>query len=141
MAEVKSFLGTGWGFPPTFDKKNKAVVMVSDEEDIRQSLFILMSTMLGERVTNPSYGSNIHSYIFDPVDGIFEFMLRREIERSVLYFEPRITLNEVEFDKTQAIDGIILITLHYTVRKINVRSNIVYPFYKLEGTLIDEDKI
>lgn len=141
MAEIKSFLGTGWGFPPTFDKKSKAVVMVSDEEDIRQSLYILMSTMLGERVTNPSYGSNIYSYIFDPVDGTFEFMLRREIERSVLYFEPRITLNEVEFDKTQAIDGIILITLHYTVRKINVRSNIVYPFYKLEGTLIDDDQI
>ena len=34
----KSFLGIGWGFPPNFRKDSGDITMVSDEEDIRQSL-------------------------------------------------------------------------------------------------------
>ena len=36
----KSFLGKGWSFPPTFDKKSGEIEMVSMELDIEQSLQI-----------------------------------------------------------------------------------------------------
>jgi hypothetical protein len=39
MNQNVSFLGTGWNFPPEFSKRGN-VIMVSAEEDIRQSLFI-----------------------------------------------------------------------------------------------------
>jgi hypothetical protein len=43
----KDFLGTGWSFPPTFSRHDHAVDMVSNDLDIRESLWILFSTALG----------------------------------------------------------------------------------------------
>jgi hypothetical protein len=34
MDEVKSFLGTGWSFPPVFNKTDHSVSMVSEIDDI-----------------------------------------------------------------------------------------------------------
>src|ERR1051325_7087018 len=54
-----SFLGTGWSFPPTFARAMLDVVMVSDDVDIQQSLWILFSTVLGERIMLPQYGTQL----------------------------------------------------------------------------------
>ena len=42
MSVEKSFLGTGWSFPPTFHIESKGVQMVSDEVDIKQSIEIFL---------------------------------------------------------------------------------------------------
>ena len=42
------FLGKGWNFPPTLTENG--VKMVSYEEDIQQSLYVLLSTSSSERV-------------------------------------------------------------------------------------------
>ena len=141
MASKKSFLGTGWSFPPTFEKELKSVSMVSDELDIIQSLRLILSTRPGERLTNPEFGCAIHEYVFDPINPTTKYLLKDSIEKAILYFEPRITLNQVIIESDRELEGIVDIKLEYTVRKINVRSNIVFPFYKLEGTLVDEDNI
>ena len=36
-----------------------------------------------------------------------------------------------------SVDGILRIEIDFTIRTINTRSNIVYPFYILEGTNVD----
>jgi len=59
MDKIKSFLGTGWSFPPEFDPVSGSVVLVSNEKDIGESLDILLSTSLGERVMQPRYGCNL----------------------------------------------------------------------------------
>ena len=60
MAEKqdKRFLGTGWAFPPEFHRygEQAGVKLVSEEEDIRESLGILLSTRPGERIMQPGYG-------------------------------------------------------------------------------------
>ena len=48
MALDKSFLGTGWGFPPQFSPHNKSIILVTEDQDIQQSLRILFSTSPGE---------------------------------------------------------------------------------------------
>ncbi|MGK0365692.1 MAG: phage baseplate assembly protein W [Saprospiraceae bacterium] len=138
MNEIKSFLGKGWSFPVEFSGKTKKVVMVSDEEDIAQSLFLLLSTMPGERVTNPHYGCRLHNMTFENIDSSVEYQMRDAIRTSVLFFEPRISLDEIKIDTGRELDGIVYITLFYTIRKVNIRSNIVYPFYLLEGSLVDD---
>ncbi len=68
MDTNKAHLGTGWSFPPAFDKGSNTAVMVSAEKDIEQSLEILLSTSLGERVMQPDYGCNLKDYQFESVD-------------------------------------------------------------------------
>ena len=49
MSIDNSFLGTGWSFPPEFNKRG-SVKTVSADDDIRESLHILLATKPGERV-------------------------------------------------------------------------------------------
>jgi len=135
-SKFKTFLGTGWSFPPVFNRNELQVEMVSDEEDIKQSLMLLLSTYPGERITNLRYGCRIHQLTFDSVTQNMLDEIRQAIELAVLYFEPRITLLKINIDTKSAIEGVIYIELVYLIRRVNIRSNIVYPFYKLEGTNI-----
>lgn len=132
----KSFLGTGWGFPPEFNKNSKSVRMVSSEEDIDESLRILMATKPQERIMQPAYGCGLKSLIFENINESTLTLMKDAIQRAVLFFEPRIDLEEIEIDEERADEGVLYIKLIYTVRTTNSRSNLVYPFYFLEGTNI-----
>ncbi len=136
--EDKSFLGRGWSFPPEFRKGAYPTVMVKEEDDIRQSLSILMETTPGERVHRYDFGSGIKQFVFEQMSLTNQTLLRDTIENAVLLFEPRITLNEVRFNLSEAPEGVMYIEMDYTVRHTNRRSNMVFPFYLREGTDIAE---
>lgn len=128
-----AFLGKGWSFPPTLTEGG--VDMVECEEDIRQSLCILLSTSPGERVNRYDYGCPLRKYTFEVMDTEIVTQMRNDITRAILLFEPRITLEEVSFEKREE-EGVLLIKLVYTIVRTNNRSNMVYPFYFNEGTSI-----
>lgn len=139
MAEIdKDFLGVGWSFPPEFHKQTNAfgVKMVSAEEDIAESLRILLSTVPGERIMQPTYGCGLHAMVFESINESTITELKDIIERSVLFFEPRITLESIDIDTDESLEGSLKIQLNYIVRTTNTRSNIVYPFYYLEGSQV-----
>ena len=132
------FLGRGWSFPPTFKHTNKTVEMVEDEQDIAQSLRILLSTIPGERLMKPEYGCDLHSMVFAQIDSHTEQAIIEMISNAILLYEPRITLHDVLIDSEEMLEGKLMVTLDYTIRKVNVRRNIVYPFYLSEGTNITD---
>ena len=130
----KSFLGTGWKFPPSFDIERKEVAMVSDEQDIEESLVIILNTSVGERIMRPDFGSKLNESVFDVINGITMEVLKDSIQSAILNFEPRVTLNDVLFNLEKEHEGVLEIELVYTIRSINIRTNIVFPFYFKEGT-------
>ena len=130
----KSFLGSGWSFPPEFNKYSKAVQMVSAEDDIRESLRILLSTTPGERVMQHAYGCRLNTLVFEPITESTITEIKDVIERAVLFFEPRITLENIRVNTEKANEGLIQVQLDYKIRTTNSRSNMVYPFYFKEGT-------
>ena len=132
----KSFLGKGWSFHPTFDKKLGDVKMVTMEEDIRQSLEIYFSTKLGERIMRNDYGCFLHSQVFELANESLIQGLSKELERSINEFEPRILITEITASKAESTEGLIEINIAYEIRATNNRSNIVFPFYLNEGTSI-----
>lgn len=136
METDKSFLGRGWGFPPEFDGGSGGIRMVAGEEDIAESLRILMDTSPGERVMQPAYGCGLRALVFENITESALAVVKDMIRRAILFFEPRISLENIETDASQAADGVLVLTLVYTIRTTNTRSNMVYPFYFLEGTNI-----
>jgi len=132
MVDSTSFLGTGWGFPPTFEIKRKSVVMVSDVEDICQSLKILLNTRLGERVMQPSYGASLKDQVFEPMNASIVTFIDDLVRTAIIYHEPRIEVNEVSVTPEQ-IEGILRISIDFTVRTTNTRFNIVFPFFLAES--------
>ena len=133
MEAKKSFLGTGWSFPPAFIKKPCQVLMVSDEEDIEQSLKILLSTRHGERIMQPEYGCNLDVLLFEPVTTSLITFVKDLIEKAVLYHEPRIDLKRTDIKTDRIMEGLLLIELDYVIRSTNSRYNLVYPFYLNEA--------
>jgi len=130
----KGFLGLGWRFPPEFNRYEKSVSMVSEEEDIREALRILIFTVPGERIFHPAYGCGLKRMVFEHINESAVTEIKDVIERAVLFFEPRITLNTVEVDAENMLEGQLKIQLSYTIRTTNSRSNMVFPFYYREGT-------
>lgn len=134
MNHKRTFLGIGWKFPPEFDRKSKSVTLVSEEQDIRESLFILLSTAPGERVMQPEYGCDLSILNFESIHEGLINQAKEIIHSAVLHFEPRVFLDEVSVSSKNLYEGILEISLDYRIRKTNKRNNIVYPYYLLEGT-------
>jgi uncharacterized protein len=135
MEEFQSFLGTGWSFPPEFSKVRNGVKMISDEEDIRNSLEVLLSTRIGERIMHPGYGCNLDEMMFEPLTLSLQTYIRDLVFTSIFYYEPRIHPEDVKLTSA-AEEGLILVEVTYVIRSTNTRHNIVYPFYLQEGTLV-----
>lgn len=132
----KRFLGVGWGFPPEFHKHAgiTAVKLVAEEEDIQESLAILLATRPGERIMQPGYGCGLHDMVFETINETTITEIRDVIERAILFYESRIDLKAIEVGTENVYEGRIDIQLTYTIRKTNTRSNLVYPFYFIEGS-------
>lgn len=132
----KSFLGTGWGFPPTFSNQSATVETVSEEEDIHQSLHILLSTQLKERVMRSDYGCDLSTLMYESITVTLLTKIKGIVKNAILQYEPRIDLLEVEFYTENTENGIIKIEIVYRIRATNSRKNFVYPYYLQEGTFV-----
>lgn len=137
MKPPKTFLGVGWKFPPTFDKKTNSVEMITDEGDIHQSLQILLSTRPRERVMMPDFGCDLNILAFENIDPNTLGEARSLVESAILNYEPRINIEEVVIEP-DPLNGIIHIKLDYTIRKTNSRTNVVFPYYLTEGTELEK---
>ncbi|AQT61104.1 GPW/gp25 family protein [Cellvibrio sp. PSBB023] len=128
----KSFLGTGWSFPPTFT--SKGLVTVSAEQDIRESLLILLSTTPGERTMQPAYGCGLKAHVFDSLNESSFAVMRDLVAKAILFFEPRVTVEKIDINDEDSIEGKVLLDIVYKVRSTNNRYNLVYPFYLNEAS-------
>lgn len=129
------FIGTGWSFPPEFGKGKQGVKMSAGANDIEESLYLLLSTKVGERLMAPDFGCDLSVMLFEPLDLDLEKRIEDLIKNAILLFEARITVTGIIFSYERD-NGVILIDVQYTIRTTNTRTNIVYPFYLTEGTNI-----
>jgi uncharacterized protein len=136
--EKLSFLGTGWAFPPLFNIVDGSTEMVSDFRDIIESLHILFSVSPGERVTQLRYGCDLFNMLFEPISSSLEYLVKDLVTAAIDEFEPRIDVLEVNTDTINYMEGVVRIEITYRVRATNTRHNIVFPFYKNEGTSLPE---
>jgi phage baseplate assembly protein W len=131
-----SFLGTGWSFPPAFGPGGAEVQTVTDIDDLEQSLMILLQTRRGERVMQDDFGCDLSEFLFGEISQGLIGRMRSVIADAILHHEPRITLNGIDVAEGGTVDGLLLITIDYTVRATNSRYNMVYPFYLQEATAL-----
>lgn len=138
MVGEKSFLGRGWAFPVTFNKVLGNVNMVTDALDIKQSLEIYLKTRRGERLLRLNYGTVLQDHAFDMAGADNLNYLCERLKNDLRVYEPRIIVHHVEADDTKVHDGLVHFKVDYEIQSTNVRDNIVYPFFILEGTNIPE---
>ncbi len=133
MEHSKEFLGRGFAFPPRIDTATGKFVMAEAEEDIRQSIYIILMTRIKERAMLPEFGSRLHEYIFEVPNGDFAIRVSREIREALTRYEPRIINVDVQVDTKNVRNGVIHLNIRYVVRSTNNPNNLVFPYYLEEG--------
>lgn len=129
---AKKFLGIGWKFPVRVDNVGK-IAMSSYEEDIEESILIILGTAKGERVMRPNFGCGIHSMVFETINTTTLSLMEMNVREALTIYEPRIELIQVSIHIDDMQVGRLLVNLDYRVRSTNNRFNLVYPFYLTEG--------
>jgi hypothetical protein len=129
----KDFLGRGWAMPVALEPRTGLVASVQHEEDIRQSIRIILETSPGERVMRPNFGCGIHEMVFDALDSTAIQRIRSLVEESLRRCEARIDVMDVVVEETPSEQGRLIVEIEYRVRKTNQTGNLVFPFYFREG--------
>ena len=129
----KAFLGQGWKLPVGVDPTSGRIAMSVHEQDIRESIRIILATAPGERVMRPDFGCGIHDLVFAPMNratlGLFESRVRESITK----FEARIEILDLEIQTKEADKGKLEISMDCRIRDTNTQFNLVFPFYLTEG--------
>ena len=129
---TRDFLGTGWAHPVGTDYQGD-IELSSAEDNIRQSVRIIIGTAKGERVMRPDFGCEVHDYVFAAADPATLSMIEDAVEDALVQWEPRIDVERVEAAPDEDNPNRVLVEIDYWVRETNSSANMVYPFYLDEG--------
>lgn len=130
----KEFLGSGWSFPVTFTLGNYQLQLSKYENNIRESIDIIMKTYRGQRPFEKRFGSGMQRFFFQKMTSTLKGDIQEEVKLALLENEPRIEVIKVKVEFTDMANGLVEITIDYIYNKTNTRHNYVYPFYINEGT-------
>ena len=128
----KEFLGKGWKFPVEVDAEGQ-IAMSEHEQDIKEAIWIILSTAKGERLMRPDFGCGIHDYVFASINTTNLALIETSVREALTLWEPRIELTKVEVSTEEIDQGRLMINIDYKVRTTNNQFNLVYPFYLTEG--------
>jgi phage baseplate assembly protein W len=125
MAEI---LGSGVAFPLQVDRRG-GIALAHDETDVDQAIQLILGTAPGERPMRPEFGCGVHDFVFDTIDAGTVSRMETEIRAALDRWEPRIEVQDVDFDLSGVDRGELLINIAYRLRPTNHMRNLVYPFY------------
>jgi Bacteriophage baseplate protein W len=136
------FLGTGWNYDlrPASEGVGVAaapfdpgaqIAEASGEASVRQAIWLILGTAIGERMGRPDFGCGIHDLVFAPLSaGTIGDAIGR-VTQALVTWEPRIQVLSVDAypEDDQEPTSVLVIEIHYRIRVTNSRYNMVYPFY------------
>ena len=136
MSNDREHLGKGLRFPVSVNL-NGGVSSSQLEENVRQSIFIILGTAPGERINRPQFGCQIHDLMFAPNNPSTSARAEIYCEEAIYKFEPRIE-NVIcraltSRDEPNRLD----VRIEYMIAGKNDKRNMVFPFY-LRNTEEDE---
>jgi len=124
-------VGRGLAFPPQVDDRG-SVALTTNENEIQQAIYIILSTAPGERVIRPEFGCRIFDYIFAPANNATASAVEIEVRTALIRWEPRININKITVTPTPGANGMLLIDIDYEIKATNDRRNLVFPFYLMQ---------
>jgi phage baseplate assembly protein W len=128
----KEFLGQGWKFP-IVPGPTGALAWSASDDNVEQSLRLLVLTRIGERVMRGSFGSRLGELVFRPGSAQNLRAIEAAVQSAIAKFEPRAEVLDVTAEADAVDPTQITVALSYRVRRTNTRDNLVFPFYLVHG--------
>jgi phage baseplate assembly protein W len=96
--------------------RSGGLVMVDLEDSIRQAIYLLVTTIPGERVMRPDYGCDLYQLVFAPNDNTTAGLAIHYVKRALDRFEPRVDVVRIDAAANLDDPGQLDIALEYRVR-------------------------
>jgi phage baseplate assembly protein W len=125
---INDIMGTGFHFPLGVDGRG-GIALTRHENDIEESIRIILGTTRGERRMRPLFGCRIHELIFAGNNATTWGLVKRYVEEALGWWEPRIEVVEVRVDADPIDQSRLLIDIDYRVKPTSDKRSLVYPFY------------
>ena len=100
---------------------NADIISVKNDTAIARSIRNLVLTTPGERFFNEDLGSRVSEILFDNLDEISASAIRDEIEETIIKYEPRVKLDNVQV-KPNYDNNEFDVTITYDIIGIDVLS-------------------
>lgn len=130
----REFLGSGIAYPFSLNSEGK-FHMSSYDDQVMQSILLIIRTAKGERMMRPEFGAGLNRMVFEPNNPSTNAILEHEIKEALIKFEPRIEIVGINVKSGNENSEKVDIHLEYKVRRTDTMFNLVYPFYLERGEL------
>jgi phage baseplate assembly protein W len=126
------FRGNGWRFPIR-PEAGGGLGYVGLDDNVAQSVELLLRTAAGERLMRPEFGTTAPSLVFEADSEPNLARLEQALADALRRWEPRVEVEQVRADPALTRDGLVEVTITYRVLRTNTQRNLVFPFYLLAG--------
>jgi hypothetical protein len=127
VSRNRDFLGRGLSFPLQVNSRGE-IALVDGDQDIEQSIRIILETSPGERVMRPEFGCRVHELVFAPNNAATEGLLIHYIQEALEQWEPRIEVQDIEISTAADTGSVLLAEVKYLVKDTHDPRSIIYPF-------------
>lgn len=132
MAIRDEIIGIGWRFPILPDARGR-LCYIGGQDNIEQSLRILLLTSLRERVMRADFGTTAREQLFLPGSEKALRLLEKSISDAIRDHERRIEVLNIRAESDPRDRTHVTVGIDYEVRASYVRGNLVFPFYVGSG--------
>ncbi|MDZ7952615.1 MULTISPECIES: GPW/gp25 family protein [unclassified Nostoc] len=123
----RAYLGTGWAYPLHLNVQG-GIQLSREDQKVKESIWIILRTGVGERVYRPTFGSRLSELAFAPLNSDTLLRIRLYVLEALEVWEPRITIDEVVTDP-DPVRGRVDIIINYRLKDGPDIYSFVYPYY------------
>jgi hypothetical protein len=84
-------------------------------EQTKYNIVNLLKTMKGERLGQPTFGSNIHKILFEPMDMDIETHIEEEITESLTKWLSYVSIKEIKFNHSHELGNQITVNIIFSL--------------------------
>jgi phage baseplate assembly protein W len=126
-----AILGRGVRFPFR-PGASGGFAFIEGEDDVAQSIVMILSTALGERQLRFEFGSALPQLIFEPVTASTLVEIEQAARLALRDWERRIIVRSVQAVADPDVESKVNLTITYDIPQTNAKGNLVFPFF-LQG--------
>lgn len=104
--------GKSMGFPPRVGSDGH-VAWSEGEENVRESIRIILMTEQGERLHRSEFGAGLGRFLFEPNTAATRFLIQERINETLARWEPRMRVESVQVEPDPNDAEAALATIFY----------------------------
>ncbi len=128
MKEEKKNLQSGLKFPVQVNPATGRFEMIQGDENIKQSVYMILMTQKQERFIHPDFGSRLLDFTFSDGNRTMLQLFASDLAQDIKRGEPRVTEVKV-YIEPDIRDGCLMIDVEYRAKESGKEDRLEIPFY------------